>query len=60
MIPNGYAVLEYYGDLPAGVVPAEEAAGQIRGAIIREASKEYLTGLKQQLLDQADIQFGTD
>ncbi len=60
MIPNGYAVLEYYGDLPAGVVPAEEAADRIREAIIREASKEYLTGLKQQLLDQADIQFGTD
>ena len=60
MIPNGYAVLEYFGDLPAGVVPAEEAAARIRETIIREASGEYLTGLKQQLLDQAEIEFVTD
>lgn len=60
MLPNGYAVLEYYGDLPAGDVPVEEAAEQIREAIIREASKEYLSLKRQELLDRAEIRFGAE
>ena len=60
IIPNGYAVLEYYGDIPAGELSPEEAAGMIRDMIISEGAGAYLPGMKQDLLDRADIQFVTD
>ncbi len=60
IIPNGYAVLEYYGDIPAGSMPPEEAAESIRALIREESSKAYLTKMKQDLLDQAEIRFVSD
>ena len=57
IIPNGYAVLEYYGDIPAGSLTVEEASEGIRAAIREEASKEYLTEMRQDLLDRAEIRF---
>lgn len=57
IIANGYAVLEYYGSLPAGELSPEEAAEAIRSAITAAGSKEYLTARKQDLLDHAEIRF---
>ena len=60
IIPNGYAVLEYYGDIPAGSVTPDEAAESIRALIREESSKVYLTKMKQDLLDRAEIRFVSD
>ncbi|MBQ6509775.1 MAG: hypothetical protein IJI07_09920 [Flexilinea sp.] len=57
IIANGYAVLEYYGSIPAGELTPEEAAEAIRSAIAEAGSKEYLTARKQDLLDHAEIRF---
>ena len=55
VVPNGYVVLEYFGDIPAGDVPLEDAAELIRDAVIREGSKDFLEMKKQELLDRAEI-----
>lgn len=60
LITNGYAVLEYYGDIPAGELTVEESSEAIREMIIRESSKEYLTAMKQDLLEKAEIVFVSD
>lgn len=57
VIPNGYAVLEYYGNIPAGDVPIEEAAEAIENAIVQNRSKDFLKMKKQELLDHAEIIF---
>ena len=57
LIPNGYAVLEFYGELPAGDVSAENAGDAIREALNREGAQDFLTMKKQELLDRAEIRF---
>ena len=60
IIANGYAVLEYFGDIPAGELSPEEAADMIREVIKSEGSRDYLTARKQDLLDGTDILFVTE
>lgn len=60
IIANGYAVLEYFGDIPAGELSPEEAADMIREVIKSEGSRDYLTAMKQDLLDRTEILFVTE
>ncbi len=60
IIANGYAVLEYFGDIPAGELSPEEAADMIREVIKSEGSRDYLTARKQDLLDRTEILFVTE
>ena len=60
IIANGYAVLEYFGDIPAGELSPEEAADMIREIIKSKGSRDYLTAMKQDLLDRAEILFVTE
>ena len=56
LIANGYAVLEYYGDLPAcESVPLEEVREAIIGEINGEISDRFIADRMKELVDAAEI-----